>query len=375
MFSESLTEQCAVHRGDIVMKSEVLVGSEQGDFQRWEALWRGIPHADIYFSPHYAQIYERNGDGHARCFVYRSDNCTAIYPFLLRRINDLEPFRNLEECRDIATPYGYGGPLCSICDETLLPQLMSKFLKAFHEYCRGNRIVSEFARLHPFLGNHRFLPNSHTVFHHKTVYIDLRQSERELWKDIRKGHRSSIKKALRFQVKIIRDEDWKYLKQFHKLYTETMRRQQASPSYFFPLNFFQDTLELLGQHASLFVALHNGKIIAAAIFMHYDGYIHYHFSGSDADSLHLCANHLLIYDVAKWAQQRGVQFFHLGGGLQPDDSLFMFKSGFSNKRAPFYTYRRIHDSALYHQLVKRKLEGERLSRGAIDEEFFPRYRA
>lgn len=354
---------------------ELLMGSRMQDFQRWESLCQKIPQADIYFFPQYAQIYEREGDGAAHCFIYRLANGLVLYPFLLRRINDVSLFHDIEECRDIITPYGYGGPLYSSTDESLLPRLARDFLDSFHEYCHEHRIVSEFARLHPLLDNHRILSKSNKVFHHETVYIDLRQSERDLWKEIRKGHKSSIRKALRFQVKVVRDEDRKYIQEFHKLYAETMRRQRASPSYFFPLSFFEDTLELLGRHASLFVALHDGKVVTAAIFLHYGDYIHYHFSGSDADSLDLCANHLLIYEVAKWAQQQGVKYFHLGGGLQPNDNLYMFKSGFSNKRAPFYTYRCIHDSALYQQLVQRKLEDERLSGGAVDEEFFPRYRA
>jgi hypothetical protein len=361
--------------GDTIAQSEVLIVSEQRDVQHWEHLCQGIPGADVYFLPQYAQIYARKGDGIAHCFIYRSANGLVLYPFLLRRVNDVSLFQDADECWDIITPYGYGGPLYSSTDEASLAQLITGFLESFHTYCHKQRIVSEFARLHPLLDNYRFLPETNKVFHHETVYIDLRQSERDLWKEIRKGHKSSVKKALRFQVKVIRDEDWKYIKQFHKLYTETMRRQQASPPYFFPLSFFEDTLELLEQHASLFVALHDEKVVTAAIFMHYGDYVQYHFSGSDANSLHLCTNHLLIYEVAKWAQEQGAQFFHLGGGLQPNDSLFIFKSGFSSKRAPFYTYRRIHDPDCYQRLVQRKLEDERLSGSVADEGFFPRYRA
>ena len=356
-------------------QSEVLIESRQRDVQHWEHLCQAIPGADVYFLPQYAQIYERKGDGVVNCFVYRSTSGLVLYPFLLRRINDISPFHDVEECWDITTPYGYGGPLYTSSDEASLLQLRDGFLETFHAYCRENRIVSEFARLHPLLGNHQILPESSKVFHHETVYIDLQQSEQDLWKGIRKGHKSSIKKALRFQVKVVRDEDRKYIKQFHKLYTDTMRRQQASPSYFLPLSFFENTLALLRQHASLFVALHNGEAVTAAIILHYGEYVHYHFSGSDVDSFHLCANHLLIYEVAKWAREQGAKFFHLGGGLQPDDSLFMFKSGFSSKRALFYTYRRIHDPDCYQRLVQRKLEDERLSGSVADEGFFPRYRA
>jgi len=356
---------------------EVLIGSQMRDFWRWQDLSQKIPHADVHFLPQYAQIYERRGDGTAHCFVYRSANGLVLHPFLMRRVNDMSLFYDIDECWDITTSYGYGGPLYRLSGNGSLARLSQGFLKSFHTHCLEHRIVSEFARLHPLLDNQQLLPDENKVFHHETLYIDLQQSEEDLWKGIRKGHKSSIKKAVRFQVKVVRDEDREYVQEFHKLYIETMRRQEASPSYFLPLSFFEDTLKLLGQYASLFVGLHDARVVTAAIILHYGDYAHYHFSGSDVDSLHLCSNHLLLYKVAKWAQQQGAKFFHLGGGLQPNDNLFMFKSGFSNKRAPFYTYRRIHDPGLYQRLVQRKLEDEELSRGrgTVGEKFFPRYRA
>ena len=67
-------------------QDKVLIGSQMRDFQRWEDLSQNIPHADVYFLPQYAQIYERKGDGSAHCFVYCSVNGLVLYPFLLPRI-------------------------------------------------------------------------------------------------------------------------------------------------------------------------------------------------------------------------------------------------------------------------------------------------
>jgi hypothetical protein len=354
---------------------EVLVGLRPEEFRRWEDLCQNIPHADVYFLPQYAQIYERKGDGTAHCFVYCSADGMVLYPFLLRRVNDLALFHDVEECWDITTPYGYGGPLYSSIDEASLPQLVRGFLENFHTYCREQRIVSEFARLHPLLDNHRILPRPNKVLHHETVWMDLEQSDEQLWKGLRQNHRRNIRKAITAGVDILLNMEFTYLKEFYSLYIETMRRNQAAPYYFFPYSFFEDTVGLLGEHVSLFVALHDGKIISASLFTVYGDFIQYHFSGTNAIGLHLGAFPLLVYEAAKWAREQGAKFFHLGGGLQQDDSLFMFKSGFSNKRAPFYTYRRIHDSVFYQQLVQKKLEDERLSRAEVDKEFFPRYRA
>lgn len=361
--------------GDTMSKIEVLSGSDLQDIERWEHLLEEIPRADVYFLPQYAGIYVRKGDGTSHCFVYQSDDGIVLYSFLLRRINDIRIFQDFDECYDITTPYGYGGPIYFSANESSLHRLIKNFLKSFHSYCCDHHIVSEFARLHPLFGNHQVMPNSNKVFHHETVFIDLQQDEDNLWKGIRKGHKSCIKKALRFNVEVIRDQSLNYISEFYNLYIATMKRQQASPFYFFPLSFFQDTLESLRKYSSLFVALHEAKVATASIFLHCGEFIHYHFSGSDSDSLHLCSNHLLIYKVAKWAQQKGIKYFHLGGGLRPEDNLFTFKSGFSEKRSPFYTYRYIHLHDIYQKLVRLKLESLRASSDIVDEEFFPRYRA
>lgn len=219
------------------------------------------------------------------------------------------------------------------------------------------------------------LPESRKVFHHETVYIDLRSGDEVVWSSIRKGHRSSIKKAVKSGVKIICDEEVRWLGSFYEFYLATMRRQRASLAYFFPASFFEHTLRLLGRHASLFVAKHEEKVMSVAILLQYGDYVHYHFSRSDTCGLPLCANHLLVYEAAWWAQNGGAKNLHLGGGLTANDNLFMFKSGFSPRRGRFYTYRRVHDPEAYARLVQMKIERETEDEARSAAGFFPRYRA
>ena len=321
-------------------------------------------------------MYERKGDGLAHCFVYHSADGLVLYPFLLRRIDDLPQFRGIEKCWDTTTPYGYGGPLWRLSAKGSLQALGSGFLVAFHSYCSKHKIVSEFARLHPLIGNDHLLPAARVTQRHETVVLDLDQPDSEIWRGIRKGHRSSIKKGLRSKVDVVHDEKLAYLDIFFRLYTETMERQGGAASYFLPLDFFSNTLTMLGDHASLFVAMHEEEVATAAIFLRYGDFVHYHFSGADADLRHLCANHVLIHEVAKWARARGAKTFHLGGGLGQDDNLFLFKSGFSRRRTMFHTYACIHDPARYKGLVEKREESSACGEASKGKhQFFPQYRA
>ena len=57
----------------------------------WSKLLDKLPieQQDIYYTPDYYELYERNGDGKAMCFVYEKNDDVALYPFLIKCINNL----------------------------------------------------------------------------------------------------------------------------------------------------------------------------------------------------------------------------------------------------------------------------------------------
>ena len=94
------------------MKHIILRCSETNDYKEWEQLCLSAPSCDIYFFPQYIKIYEQNGEGEGYCFVYYdSEDSYVLLPFIRRKINDLDIFKDLDETYyDIISPYGYGGP-------------------------------------------------------------------------------------------------------------------------------------------------------------------------------------------------------------------------------------------------------------------------
>ena len=49
---------------------------------------------DIYFTREYLRLYENNGDGSAKLFVYEEADNIVIYPFL---INKIEGYQQIEK--------------------------------------------------------------------------------------------------------------------------------------------------------------------------------------------------------------------------------------------------------------------------------------
>ncbi|HMN25606.1 MAG TPA: hypothetical protein PKE38_13970 [Ignavibacteriaceae bacterium] len=91
---------------------------------------------DVYYTPEYYQIYEKNGDGKALCFVFELNNNLALYPFLLNKINDLG-YQLEESFYDIQGAYGYNGILSSSND----PEFRKSFYIEFNKFCLDNILL------------------------------------------------------------------------------------------------------------------------------------------------------------------------------------------------------------------------------------------
>jgi len=91
--------------------------------EKWLEFLNRIDLKDIYFTPEYCHLYEKNGEGKAQLIIYEEGNQFIYYPFLLREINEIQDIKHLEskygEMYDIITPYGYGGPITNETDPIL----------------------------------------------------------------------------------------------------------------------------------------------------------------------------------------------------------------------------------------------------------------
>ncbi len=366
------------------MEFEVLTGME-ADAARWRSLVDRLPaHRDIHFLPEYGEIYRRTY-GHAPFLaVYGDDGRFVLQPFVRRPLNALAFLSDqhvAEPYCDIASPYGYGGPvsLCSSAEEEAA--LYAAFETRLLDYCRNERFASEFTSIHPLLEGARMLRSAgaELLRQKEVVYMDLPGSEAQRWKDTRKGHRSSITRARRSGVRVEKvPATADNFEELLRLYYETMKRNRAAPRWIFPRDYFRNCYECLGERrVSLFFARVGPALASAAILMHDFDTVYYHFSGSDDAYYDYCPNNLMVFEMATWAESAGYRRFHLGGGVtaEPADSLFVFKSGFSGQRAALYSRQRVLHQPTYDALCELKRAHEAAGHDAVaDAGFFPMYR-
>ena len=283
---------------------------------------------------------------------------------------------------DIANPYGYGGPIFSGESLEEAVKMYKDFNLHFIEYCQNEKIASEFSSFHPLLGNHELIINSELVNIHvqkEIIYLDLSVTEKELWQGINRGHKSGINKARKNGVCIEKVElTIKNIEVFNKLYFETMKRNKATERWFFPKDYLYNCYKSIGPNRiSLFFAYAVDKVISSYLLIHDFGIIYYHFGGSDSKYFKLRANNLLMYETALWGKKQGYKKYHLGGGVSSnvDDNLFLFKSGFSKKKATLYVYHRIHNQKTYEYLCRLKIDHEiKNYNKKYKTDYFPLYR-
>lgn len=355
---------------------EIVPSSRTEEWNDWIAR---LPQRDIYYTAEYARLYEvegseAEGEQKAELFVYRQGSRLVVYPYLLRAVNHLPAVRTLGlpgDWYDISSPYGYGGPISKLPPGREREALMIAFSDAFFEYALERRILTEFVRFHPLLGNARDYAGVETRLSRHTASIDLQgQSEAGLLEHYCSNHKKNVRKFRSSPLTIRHTSPGERMDTFIELYYGTMQDLQADPFYYFPRPFLHNTARLLAGRLELFEVCHGEETVAACLVMHEHPYMHYHLSGWNRDYLHWAPTKLLIHAAALWGIEHGFEQFHLGGGYRGDDRLFDFKKGFGTHLPPleYYLGRRVFFPELYDRL-RSELGG-----GADLGEYFPLYR-
>ncbi|BAZ25051.1 hypothetical protein NIES4073_59550 [Kalymmatonema gypsitolerans NIES-4073] len=344
----------------------------------WFETLQEIRH-DFYHLPEYVYLESKRTDGIPEAILITEGDKKIFVPYLLRKCNDIlfEEVKSAE-IFDVISPYGYPGILLNEAAMNT-PGFADAALDRMKQEFRSRGICSAFFRLHPILSEsftEVFQAGTFTV-NGETVSVDLRLSN--LWSHTRKGHRSTINKCKRLGMiaKMVPFQD--YLDEFVAIYEETMRRVNATTGYYtFNSEYFTQMNDLLGLNLHLCIVEYEEQVACVGLYTECCGIVQSTLGGTRNQFVHLSPGSLETDYARYWAQERGNEFLHLGGGLggSSEDSLYTFKSGFSQLTHKFLTLRLITDEEKYHHLVnlRAKMMGVTAS-DLLQSNFFPAYRS
>lgn len=300
----------------------------------------------VFGSVEFARIVQQHLRHQAHLYVLQDRNGLIAYPYFIRPVCSL-PFHeeaagNLSDAfsPEFTGPLARGGGVEFVAGE---------FAKRLAEFAAQHGVVSEFVRLHPWKAHTAALVADCLHFNREIVYVDLSWTEPQLWQDsFSHACRKNIRRSQRENVRVFEAQSMGDIREFHRLYVQTMEDRNALQEYYFPLDYFAAIFEQLPGNARFALAEYRNQVIAGTLYLHDRDDVYSYLGGADKDFQHVRPTNAIIYDTILWGQHQGRKRLILGGGHLPEDGIFRFKCSFSPKRARFQVYQRVH---LHEQFV------------------------
>lgn len=333
------------------------------DAEAWNAALP--PERSAFGSLGFARAQERAGAAEHRLLVAEHEGAAVAYPLQLRPLADLPFEAELERGRCDAASPPFTGPLPTAGEPD------AGLAAAVSEALAGAGVVAEFAHLHPWSAAPALAGGGEPD--REIVWVDVAQEPDRLWREsYSKACRKNVNRAEREGVVVREARDEADIAEFHRVYIQTMERNEARESYFLDRAYFESILAEMPDSARFALAEHEGAVVAAALYLHDADDVYSYLGGADHTHQRVRPTNAVVHDTIRWARDQGKRRLILGGGYRPDDGIFRFKASFSPLRATLELARRVHLPADYEALVA---AWRARHAGSDDPGFFPAYRA
>ncbi len=346
----------------------MIIEVQADDRERWNSLVKSFQEYDVFYLNEYVMAFaaEEENNGIPLLLYYESSGDRAINVVFIRDISRDEKFcGKVPEGTyyDLITPYGYGGFWGKVSDYDNLNQ-------SYNAYCVSKNYICEFVRFNLF-GEYRNYYDGHTVSKMHNVVRGLEIPLDDMWMNFKPKVRKNVKKAQRSGLEVISENTGKHLGEFLQLYYATMDRSNAKKEYYFSKDFFM-RINCMRDHVQYFHVLYKGELISSELVIYGTENCYSYLGGTNGEYFDLRPNDLLKYEVIRWAKQKGLKNFVLGGGYGADDGIFLYKSCLApDGIVDFYVGEKIFDRKGYDHLVELRKE---ISLKGQPGEYFPEYR-
>lgn len=339
------------------------------DTEQWNAIVRSFKDFDVFYLAEYSEAFmkENSKNGEPVLLYYSNESDRAINVVFKRDVAKDEKFAGkISEGAyyDLISPYGYGGFWGSIQDYQTLNE-------TYNAYCISKGYICEFVRFELFGEYYRHYDGetetrTHNVVRNLDMPID------EMWMDFKQKVRKNVKRAQKNNLEIVIGNDETHLQDFLDIYYSTMDRSNAEKEYYFSREFFQ-TIDKMKDNIMYFHVLTEGKVISTELVIYGAENCYSYLGGTYQEFFELRPNDFLKYEIIKWAKDKGLKNFVLGGGYGADDGIFQYKTCLApNGIVDFYIGRKIFDRTRYDALVSLRAEE---NQACLTSNYFPKYRA
>ncbi|MEV0005016.1 GNAT family N-acetyltransferase [Micromonospora sp. NPDC050980] len=358
--------------GDGRVRLEIWDARDPADAARWQAVHHDWAHREVFAHPAYVRLFAGPAEQPLAAYA-RTERGFVLYPFVLRPVHAPHLREAGGAWTDLTSPYGYGGAFAHEVGDVEAKE----FWAAFDDFCAARRVVAEFTRLSLF-PEQRLTQPGRVEARQTNVRRDLRTPLEQMWREFDHKVRKNVNKARRSGVTVEVDLDGHGLDDFLRIYEATMDRRSAAAGFYFPRRFFETIVDELRGQFAFFHARHQGRVVSTELVLASGDVLYSYLGGTDRDAFDSRPNDLLKVEICRWGQERGKNWFVLGGGYRPDDGIFRYKRAFApGGLTPFEVCTRVLDAEAYRRLEQAHLrEGRRRDPAwSPAADFFPAYRA
>jgi CelD/BcsL family acetyltransferase involved in cellulose biosynthesis len=338
------------------------------DASDWDAAL--APSESAFGQRGFATLLEHHSDHTARLYVLRDGDSLIAYPFMVRPIHPpILSAATGDRLSDTLSP-DFTGPLSR---GTPSRALAGAFAQRLSRFLRRQHVVAEFIHLHPWKACVAALRPQCLQTDRQIVYVDLTESEEQWWRSsFNHACRKNINRSIREEVRVFEAHSTADIREFYRLYIQTMKNRHALEHYFFPIDYFTAIFEQLSGSARFALAEWKDRIVAGTLYLHDRDDVYSYLGGADPDFQHVRPTNAIIYQTMQWGRQHGKKRLILGGGYSENDGIFRFKASFSGQRAAFQVYRRVHLFDKYDALCRSW--SDVYGQARLTGRYFPQYR-
>lgn len=223
--------------------------------------------------------------------------------------------------RLLSLPFAdYAGPLTK---DDVSTELLDFALKFSQE--RGLEFVVYSLNTFPNLRSHHFFD---------TFVLDTARPFDTIWmENFSKKVRNSVRKASKMGVIVEKETTEDFLKEFYKIYLETMRRLSSMPHHY---GLFKNMQTFFGEKFEMFSARYGEELIAGLLVFVFNKRVHIWGNASKEEYLHLSPNNALYCEIIKRACEGGATLVDLGSSSL-GTSHYRFKEAWGGVPIPIYT--------------------------------------
>ncbi len=165
--------------------------------------------------------------------------------------------------------------------------------------------------------------------------LNINKEFKEILKGMRKNNRQGIKKAQQMGVEIRIGRNQEMMDTFYAMHAETAKRQGFTP---WSKAFLDEQLKQFAplDQIQIYLGYHEGKAIAGAVIMFYEGTAYYHHGASLSEYNKIPASYLIQWKAIEDAKARGFSRYSFYGIVEdapkhPWAGLSFFKKGFGGQ--------------------------------------------